>query len=287
MKNTIKLFALFVLLSGCEKEIDIVLPEAERRMVVEGHVELGSFPYVILTKSSPYFAPVDSAAIANTVIYGATVIVSDGNTTDTLKQTFDLNYFPPVLYKAQNMVGTIGRTYNLTVIAEGKTLTATTYMPDTVPLDSVWFKVDPPKDSLGFVYAHLSDPAGPGHSYRWFAKRTGKDTRFLAPIGSAFDDKFFDGKSFDFFYTRGIEYNSSKEDDNNEERGYFKKGDQITVKFCTIDQESFKFYRTFEVEAASNGNPFAAPTTIQTNIKGGGLGVWGAYSITYKTLIAQ
>ncbi len=287
ISNWVSVALVLILLNGCEQDINIVLPEAEKKIVVEGHIEQGALPYVILTKSSAYFAPVDSATIANTVVYGALVTVSDGNTTDTLKQTFDLNFFPPVVYKGQNMIGTLGKTYSLTIQAEGKTLTATTLIPDTVPLDSIWFKVDPPRDSLGFVYAHLSDPQGLGNAYRWSAKRTGKDSKFLSPIGSAFDDKFFDGKSFDFFYTRGVEYNSSKEDDNNVERGYFKKGDVITVRFCTTDRESFDFYRTFEVESASNGNPFAAPTTIKTNIKGGGLGVWGGYGVTYKTVIAN
>jgi len=287
MKRSLKFFGFFLLLASCEKDIEIVLPEAERKIVVEGHIEQGDYPYVILTKSSAYFAPVDSATIANTVVYGAFITVFDGSTTDTLIQTFDLNYFPPVLYRAQKMKGVIGKTYSLTVLAEGKTLTASTVIPDTIPLDSLWFKVEVPKDSLGFLYAHMSDPGGQKNAYRWFAKRAGKDSKFLAPLGSAFDDKFFAGKSFDFFYNRGTEYNSTKEDDNNEERGYFKKGDVITVKFCTTDDESFLFYRTFETEAASNGNPFAAPTTIQTNIKGGGLGVWGGYGVTYHTITAQ
>ena len=35
----------------------------------------------------------------------------------------------------------------------------------------------------------------------------------------------------------------------------------------------------------SSGNPFSAPTTVTTNIEGGGLGVWGGYGATYDTLI--
>jgi hypothetical protein len=35
----------------------------------------------------------------------------------------------------------------------------------------------------------------------------------------------------------------------------------------------------------TGGNPFASPTNIQTNIKGGALGVWAGFSTFYDTLI--
>lgn len=275
------------LLSACEKEITVDLPDAEQKVVVEGHIEPGEAPFVILTRSSPYFDPVDSATLANTIIFGATVIVSDGITTDTMVPALDLTLFPPFYYKAPNMLGAPGRTYSLKVIADGKEFTAVTTLPYPIPLDSVWFEVQPPSDSLGFAYAHLTDPPGYGNAYRWFAKRLGKDDRFIAPIGSSFDDKFIDGKSFDFGYNRGSKPNSDAADDNNEEHGYFKKGDTIVIKFCAIDNESFLFYRSYETEVGNNGNPFAAPTSIKTNIKGGGLGIWGGYGTSYDTIIAQ
>lgn len=274
--------------SSCEKDITVSLPLPEPKVVVEGHIEPGKAAYVLLTRSSAYFAPVDTQAVINTIIYGATVVVSDGINSDTLKQTIDFNFFPSIIYKGNpaKLAGVVGKTYSLTVHADGKVLTGSTLMRAPVQLDSTWFKLQPPSDSLGFAWARLTDPAGFGNQYRWFAKRIGKDNNFIAPLGSAFDDKFIDGKSFDFAYDRGIEFNSTKTDDSNEERGFFKKGDKIVVRFCTIDKASYDFYRSFETDAASNGNPFAAPSSVKTNIKGG-LGVWGAYTPTYDTIIAK
>lgn len=278
---------LYFLITSCEKDITVVLPRPEAKVVIEGVVEQDKYPYVIITRSQAYFDPVDSAVIANTVIYDAVVLVSDGVITDTLKLTADFEFFPPVLYRAQNMLGQVGKTYHLTVYADGKTYTATTSILNPVALDSLWFKTQPPSDTLGFIWAHLSDPSGLGNYYRWFAKRLGKDIRFIAPLGSTFEDRFIDGKSFDFAYNRGIEFNSSAPDDNNEERGYFKKGDTVAVKFCAIDRAGFDFYRSFETEVSNNGNPFAAPTSVKTNISNGGLGYWGGYGAVYDTVIAQ
>lgn len=275
-----------LLLTSCEKDITVILPRPEPVIVVEGKIEQGQYPYVILSSSQAYFDPVDSAVIANTIILSGIVIVSDGTTTDTLKLTLDNTFFPPTIYRAENMVGEVGKTYNLTVHAGGKTLTASTTIPTPVALDSTWFKTQPPSDTLGFIWAHLSDPAGLGNNYRWFAKRLGKDVRFVAPIGSVFEDRFINGKKFDFAYNRGAEFNSSADDDNNQERGYFKVGDTVVVKFCTIDRPSFEFYRSFETEVSNNGNPFAAPTNIPSNISGG-LGFWGGYGAVYDTVIAK
>ena len=79
---------------------------------------------------------------------------------------------------------------------------------------------------------------------------------FLSP-DSTFEDKFINGKSFDFFYNRGNEPNSTKKDDNNDEKMFFKKGDTIVVRFCTIDRANFQFWRDEETQVSNNGNPFA------------------------------
>ncbi len=41
-----------------------------------------------------------------------------------------------------------------------------------------------------------------------------------------------------------------------------------------------------ETEVSNNGNPFAAPTAIKSNISGGALGYWGGYGTVYDTIVA-
>jgi hypothetical protein len=165
-------------------------------------------------------------------------------------------------------------------------LTSQSTLLPPVPLDSIWFKIQEGKDSLGFVWARLTEPDTLGNNYRWFAKRNTKDKSFIAPIGSVFDDKFVNGKKFDFAYNRGAIPYSNAEDDNNEEAGFFKAGDTIEVKFCTITKESFKFWRLAESQASSNGSPFGSSATLPGNIKNG-VGIFEAISPTYYTVIAK
>ena len=288
MKQNRNSFALILvmLLTSCERDITVDLPVPEQKIVVEGYIEIGKKAVVTLTKSAAFFAPVDSASLLSYLILNAFVTVSDGTITDTLTLSIDTNNYIPLFYQSHTILGQVGKTYWLSVIADGKTVTSVTTIPQPVPLDSVWFKIQEGRDSLGYAWAHLTDPGTIGNCYRWFAKRLHKDKRFLAPIGSVFEDKFINGKSFDFAYNRAHEPNSTAEDDNNDEHGFFKRGDTIAIKFCAIDRAHFDFWRIEEIQTANNGNPFAAPAPIQSNINGG-LGVWGGYAATYDTIVAQ
>lgn len=286
------LISLSFVLTACEKTVTVNIPDVEDKIVVEGYVETGKAPYVILSRTLDFFGTINLNAIVQNTVLGATVVVNDGFTSDTLEQLPGFG-----VYFSQLLVGTPGRNYNLTIFAEGETLTATTFLPPPIPLDSVWWKVDGQRDSLGFAWAHLTDPDTIGNNYRWFAQRINrytygpnagqqKDSIFIAPLGSVFEDKFINGKSFDFNAARGRLRNSNKEDDLNEESFLFKRGDTIVVKFTTIDRAHFEFWRSEETQVSNNGNPFGSITPITGNITGG-LGIWGAYSTTFDTIYAQ
>ena len=284
MKNLIPFLFLMLLLTSCEKDITVDLPVPESQIVIEGYITPGTSAYVFISKSVAYFAPVDSAALLSAAVKNATVIVSDGIITDTLVE-LDPNY--GYFYISPNITGEVGKTYTLTVITEtGETATAVTTINPPVPLDSIWYLPQNPDDSLGWTWARLSDPPAVENNYRWFAKRLGKDDDFIAPIGSVIEDKFFDGLAFDFAYNRGSVPNSTAEDDNNEEEGYFKRGDTIVVKWACITKESFDFWRSAETQSSSNGNPFGSPAPLKSNIEGG-IGIWEGFSFTLDTTIAQ
>jgi hypothetical protein len=288
------LFTGIISLCSCEKNVTVDIPQAESKLVVEGYVENGKFPYVILSKTLPFFGSVNTENVTQNTVQNAVITISNGITTVTLTQ---LPGYGIYYTTSPDMIGVAGKSYSLKVVSDGTILTAITSIPPAVPLDSAWFKIDGNRDSLGFIWAHLHDPDTLGNNYRWFAQRinhytygleTGqmKDTTFVTPRGSVFEDKFFNAKSFDFGYNRGSLPNSDKEDDNNDERNFFKRGDTIVIKFASIDRAHFEFWRTEETQAGSNGNPFGSPAFVTSNINGG-LGIWGGYNSTYDTVIAR
>ena len=295
---------LLLLFTCCEKNITIELPDVEDKIVIQGHIEQGLPPYVILTRSTPYFDDVGLSTFDSLFVHDALVVVSDGINDFTLTELcaadLDTALLPFIseaigipaenlinlqycIYTNFSVFGIVGKTYKLTVTAGDKTYSSTTEIPQLVPLDSIWFELFGTSDSSGLIWANLSDPPALGNAYRWFAKRQGQDNNFIAPLGSAFEDKFFNGKSISFAYDRG---HHPSEEDNQEASHLYKTGDTIIVKFCTIDKGHFDFWRSFDTEMISNGNPFAAPASIKTNIEGGALGVWGGYGVSYDTTVA-
>lgn len=309
LTNLLLVTIMFSLLfSSCEKNIEITLPEAERKLVVEGNIEQDQPPFVMLTKTSGYFDPTDLAAIQNSFVHGATVTVSNGTNTvqlqelctsqlpDSLKPlvaeligvSLDaIVSFDFCLYTTLDplIFGEIGKTYALSIQAEGKSLSATTTIPTPIPMNRYWYKDQPGYSNFGYLWFELNDPPAIGNAYRIYTQRAGKDTRYIPVYGSVFDDGFFNGLTFEAFTFRGQEPNSNAPDDVAETAEYYEQGDTIYIKFCSIDQPHFQFLQSFEVAAFNNGNPFAAPATIKSNITGG-LGIWGGYAATYDTLIA-
>lgn len=323
----ISLLSLVVIFS-CRKQIDIELPEYSPKLVVEGIIETGQIPVIILTKSVRYFDPINAETFANLFVNDAIVKINNGDkevqlielcisdlssaqiegissaTGISTEELIGLSY---CIYTTFQMFGEDEKTYTLTIEHEGKKWTSTTTIPKPVPLDSAWFKLYDGEDSLGFIWGKLSDPAVETNNYRWFAQRinkynepgrngelepyigTQKDNRFIAPIGSAFDDKFFNGISFDFYYYRGEEPNSSKPDDHQPLSGFFEVGDTVIVKFTSIDRKSYLYLTVFEDQVATEGSPFASPSTIPTNIEGDepALGAFIGYAPSFHTVICK
>lgn len=283
---------LALLLSACEKEIKLDLPDAETKVVVEGVIENGQHPYVVLTRSSSYFAPVNEW-IDNLFIDDATVVVTDGTITDTLTLTLDYELFAPLpflVYKSNNIVGEVGKTYDLTIVAEGQTLNASTTITTPVPLDSLWFQREPgaEADTLGYVWAQLSDPPELGNNYAWFSQQLGYDSRLLAPRGYTFDDKFFNGSTISFPYQRAddpLKDDAIEEQDSTVHGWFYSEGDTIVIKFCTMDYAHYKFRDILEDVAESGDNPFSSPATVPTNIKENGLGYWGGFGCALDTVV--
>ncbi len=282
---------LFAVLTGCEKEIQIDLPEYTPKLVVEGYIEQDGYPFVMLSKSIPYFEPVDSNSVNNIMISGqeATVIVSNGEETDTLQPVAYGNF---KAFVGTKFKGEVGKKYQLTIYYHEHTYTATTTITPPVPIDSVKFYPDPESgtDTLGFLWVYAKDPDTLGNNYRIFTQTLGKDPTFVHPRMSVDEDKYFNGINLEFSVYHG--WNMMREDQYDDEGKdslgikwyYFVMGETVVVKLCTMDRAHFLFWRTAEQQQASDGNPFASPVTPYTNIHGGALGVWGGYGVYLDTV---
>jgi len=286
----IYIFILFIItiLISCEKDITINLPNPEPKLVIEGAIETEQYPYVIITKNQAYFAPVDTNTMVDMMITDAIVTVYDGNIIDTLKIKPNFFTVPPYRYVGSRIKGKVGKTYKLKVEQAGKTYEATTTIPKIVPLDSIKYTYQSPADTFGMLWAYGQDPPVLGNFYRVFTKTFGKDYVFVHPSFSLSDDKFANGKYIENGIVRGKDPARPAQDYESEEGEppywAFLRYETVVVKFCTMDAISYDFWKSAEQQASNNGNPFAAPTTIKTNISNNALGIWTGYGVFLDTV---
>ena len=280
MKKLLFLIAVS-LVGGCVPESDFDSIAYEPKLVIDGAIESGGFPRVVLSKSASYFMKIDSSNIRDLFMSTARVTVSNGIDSEVLTLKRNDSSFPPYVYEGTTLKGETGMTYTLTVESDGAVYTSTTTIPESPKLDKLWFELSPGEDSVGYVYAQLTDPPEETNYYRIFTERLHQDTRFIPVYLSARGDQYFNGLQFTFTVLRGPENYTEIIDDL-----YFKKGDSVRIKLCSMDKAHFDFWRTVERELYVTGNPFSSSgNKIISNIEGDKvLGVWGGYGVSFYAI---
>jgi hypothetical protein len=310
MNRVISVLSGLLLFVSCEKVIDIDPPGASTGIVFEGRIENGESPLMIISRSQGYFTPITTSAtaLAEALVDSAEVFVSvDGveyqldriclsnlppEFQQEAQELLGLGTLPPgfdiCLYSSLDpaLIGVAGKSYGLRAVVDGEEYNATTKIPELVNLDSLWFSLDlniAQNDSFGFVWARLSDPDSIGNNYYMWAKRLGRDGSFVSTAGAEFDDRLFNGQSFDFNIARGRRFGDF--DENEDESFRFRRGDTVVLKFGTTDFAVKEFWRTAGAATSAGFNPFANPVTVMSNFDNNGRGVWGGYGVTYDTIV--
>lgn len=279
-----------LLLPGCERDINFDLKNEEPKLVVEATIENGQPPVVFLSRSVGFFSQISPQLLAQSLVHGASVFISNGSKTHKLKEYttalgggYSLSYYSiDSSDLATAFSGELNKQYDMRIVAEGKEYTATTTIPGlTKRIDSVWWKKAPPQADSNdvIIMVRATDPPGFGDYIRYFTKRNSEP--FLPPGNSAYDDLFIDGTTYELPIERGIDRNVKITDEDR----FFKKGDTITLKLCNIDKATYDFWRTMEFSYQSVGNPFSTPVKVASNISGPALGYFGGYACQYRTLV--
>ncbi len=77
--------------TACSRTVDIALPPANTQVVVDGSIENGVPPVIILSKTQQFFSGVDLNNLNNYFIHGARITVTGSDGSQTQLQEFCLN----------------------------------------------------------------------------------------------------------------------------------------------------------------------------------------------------
>ena len=90
MKRWSGLFFFLIVAVGCEKNIDFQPIAQTPLLVVDGTIESGQPPQIILTSSLNYFTNINPQLLAGSFVHNAKITMTDGTRTHDLKE-YEIN----------------------------------------------------------------------------------------------------------------------------------------------------------------------------------------------------
>ena len=278
MRTLLYILAVLFLLTGCN-EGDTITPQPSV-MVVEGWIENGKFPVVILTKTLPITSELqDPNNLEQYLIRWAKVTISDGQNKVVLIGRYDETYFPPYVYTTSWMRGEVGKTYYLTVDYQDFHAQAQTTIPAPPVVDE--YRVERVANSSKEQYqitACFRDNPNEKNYYQFFTKIGLKSNQYIASYLGSIDDSHI-REYCEFPVYRSYTYNTEDYTSN------FDKEEVVAVKFAQVDETSYRFWDAYTKSQSLNTNMFLATTTsLPSNITGG-KGYWCGYGAVTKYLI--
>jgi len=243
---------------GCQKVINVDLNSTSPTIVIVGNINDQPGPYTVTLNQTVNFSEPNTFP----KIDGAFVAISDnaGNV-DTLVETTSGTY------NTKKIMGVAGRTYYLTVKANGQTYTSSSTMPQAVTFDTLeLYTVANPfqsGDTLKYPEVGFQDP-GDGALYYYRFIETRNDT--LLSNVYVIDNQYSGGR----YITYPLRSDTS-----------LANGDNVKVEMQCIDEGTYKYFSTF-YEASGSTNE--TPANPVSNITNNALGYFSAHTSRYKTI---
>src|SRR5574344_1640099 len=285
-------------LAGCQKEIEVDIPNYQDKIVIEGIIENGQPAMVIVSKSVPYFSTIDLDVLMNEVFIKDAVVTITSSTGETEQLSFAYNEDSPIYfaYMGERVIGEPGKSYDLRVEYDGKVYTSHTSIVQPFELDSVWLAFLNPEDTMPTSRIQLSDNPNTKDYYQFRIKIHGKnltDRLWVTSMPVAFDDATFNGKTVNYEILRAnpstlFMPTTTDEEESDFYRITYRPGDTIYIKTSMLDYPAYRFWSTISNELSFGQNPFMSPSPIISNISGdNAMGVWCGYASTIDTLYYQ
>jgi hypothetical protein len=292
MKFLLSALLISFIFSSCEKVINFNLKESASQLVVDGSIENGKAPVIVLSTSLNYFSNISPAILDSSFVHNATVTISNGTKTQQLKEYavpadttgYTLYYYSTDSSDLANaFAGDFNTIYNLKIETNGQVYTAkTTITSVRKKIDTLqWQKApDNPDTTKAVIVATITDPPGYGDYVRYYTSENGSP--FYPGLNSVYDDQITDGSTYSIQVDKGVNRNATIDMNN---YSFYTLGDTVIIKFCNIDKATFDFWRTMEYDYQSIGNPFSSPTTVLGNISNGALGCFCGYAAQYVSIV--
>ncbi len=264
MKKYSYILLIIIAALGCRnaQDVDLVLPAYDGKLMIECYIQPGQGYKMLLTESVPYL----QYAIAKPVNNALVTITYNGNT-DTLFYNTKLidaedtnkiyNYTNAKVKVPQDYKGSFQLYIKVT---DGRVATATTTIAPKATIDSAYVSLNNQTRNL---YAYIADKQTDTKYYRFMVFQ--EDNTGLQTQSTITDNKQLKLSPFIFNTPTQLVF-KSKGDFFETQKGLI---DSVALRVIEINKDYYDFLVSIRNAQNANGNPFAQPASIQTNINGG------------------
>ena len=193
----------------------------------------------------------------------------------------NLNFY---IDTSNSITGIGGAAYELLVQTEEKILSATTTIPIKQDINFLRYELNNENPGFAEVFVNITVPDN-FDAFVLLATRRSDTTAFYIPDyfgGGLSDNGIYAGSgTIELPLLRGY---SNDEDPDLSVLGMFEVGDEVTLKWQNIDEDTYNFW--FSVFNDGGDTPFSSATIAQSNIHGG-VGIWAGYNTSYTTITIQ
>jgi hypothetical protein len=262
------IIAILMIINSCEEVIDVDLNNVNPQIVIEGEITDKVGPYFVkISKTGNFFEENKFPAIS-----GAKIYISDSEgIIDTLTETSQ------GIYKTNKIIGKVGNTYKLKIELDGNIYESQAKMLNPTLIDSITY--------------NFNSNTGPGQGKKggydlhcFFKDKPGIiDYCMIKLYVNGIKDKSY------FLYTGKL--NKDETVDYNRFRKRFEKNDTIKIELSNLEFQGFDYFSTLNDIMSSEGMrgivSTGTPANPNTNIKGGALGYFLAYTVSSDSVIVK
>ena len=273
MFTYLKYLPLYFIIASCDmkKTVNVVLPAYNQENVVECYVEIGKPISLLASKSISYFESSypdvkNSLVTISSTNYNDTLFYRSFLDDNTYLDTLELKTFN---YRGKRKFGDLqGNSINLNMKnLDGTVVTGTTSIPYKVNIDSMNYSYDSEnkKYSLKVLF---QDNQSISNYYRLFVNING-----LVYGGRNIDYTFTDEN---LLTSKGAVITSYR----------FNENDTLITTLYHLTKEHYNYISSTRNADNANGNPFAQPAAIKSNITGG-IGIFTGIAYDRDTIIIK
>ncbi len=280
MKNNSLRFSILVsaivLFASCEKTVLLDLDQTEPQVIIEGVVtDTPGHNYVKVTRSTGFYNQGPTPRITDATV---TVTDDEGNSIPFEHYAGEDPDSAGFYLADPAFAGVTGKTYTLTVTADGETFTAVDELRPLVPIDKLDYRVNEDEQD---------DPEEPGRFYEMLLwVKEPKETRDYYLFKSYRNGVLEYQNDTDIYFADDELIGENI--DGIPLPVFFAAGDNARVEVFSLTRSAFVYYRDLQKLLNNDGGLFGTPpANPRGNISGGALGLFQVSAIRSGEVVIE